>query len=313
MHFGLDGAFMSPGTSTAKHLKSLWTLGGLPPSQLFHNVLGRIVENDVFGRAAELAFYFLFSLPPLILVIMTLLGWFSSRSIELHNNLLSYFAAILPSEAFQLLGRVADELAAHASRGKLTFGIVSALWFVSGGVSAMIDALNLAYGVRETRSWLKVRATALGLSLLISILILTALFLVLASSHLVDWLGRGLRLHPIVVLVWKAIQLPAAILLVAISCSLVYFFGPDLKGRHYLSWLTPGSAFGVLVWLAASFVFRIYLHFFNDYSASYGSLGAVMILLAWLYVAGLAYLIGGEINGEIERAGNRCARVTSIE
>ena len=129
MHFGLDGAFMSPGTSTAKHLKSLWTLGGLPPSQLFHNVLGRIVENDVFGRAAELAFYFLFSLPPLILVIMTLLGWFSSRSIELHNNLLSYFAAILPSEAFQLLGRVADELAAHASRGKLTFGIVSALWF----------------------------------------------------------------------------------------------------------------------------------------------------------------------------------------
>ena len=109
-------------------------------------------------------------------------------------------------------------------------------------------------------------------------------------------------MHPIVVLVWKAIQLPAAILLVAISCSLVYFFGPDLKGRHYLSWLTPGSAFGVLVWLAASFVFRIYLHFFNDYSASYGSLGAVMILLAWLYVAGLAYLIGGEINGEIERA-----------
>jgi membrane protein len=252
----------------------------------------------------ELAFNFLFALFPLILVMMTLFGLFSSHSIELQNRFLSYFADFLPQEAFQLLSKVADELAAHASRGKLTFGIASALWFVSGGISAMINALNLAYHVRETRSRFKVRLIALGLGALISILILTALFMVLVSSHLVDSLGRGLHLRPMFVLAWKAIQLPAAILLVTISCSLVYFYGPDLKERHYLSWLTPGAAFGVFVWLGASFGFRMYLHFFNSFSASYGSLGAVMILLAWLYVAGLGYLIGGEINAEIERAGD---------
>jgi membrane protein len=169
----------------------------------------------------------------------------------------------------------------------------------------MINALNLAYHVRETRPWFKVRAIAFGLSALISVLILAAMFMALVSSDLVDRLSGGLGLHPAVVLVWKAIQLPAAILLIIISCSLIYLYGPDLKERHYLSWLTPGSTFGVLVWLGASFGFRMYLHFFNSYSATYGSLGAVMILLAWLYVAGLAYLIGGEINAEIEFAGKR--------
>lgn len=289
-------------TSAAKQSNSLWKLGGLTLLQLGHKVFDQIMENDVFGQAAELAFYFLFALFPLILILMTLFGLFESRSIQLQDDLLSYFADFLPPEAFQLLRKVTVELAVHANGGKLTFGIVSALWCVSSGISAMIKSLNLAYHVHETRPWFKVRAIAIGLSVAISILVLGALFMALASSHFVEWIGRGLRLHPLVVLAWKAIQLPAALSFVTISCSLIYFYGPDLKERHRLSWLTPGSAFGVLAWLGASFGFRIYLHFSNNYSASYGSLGAVMILLAWLYVAGLAYLIGGEINAAIDRA-----------
>ena len=119
------------------------------------------------------------------------------------------------------------------------------------------------------------------------------------------WLGTGLGLHPMVVLAWKGIQWPTAILFVSISCSLIYYCGPKLKERRRWQWFTPGSAFGGLVWLAASFGFRIYLHFFDNYSTSYGSLGAVMILLVWLYVSGLACLIGAEINAEIECAGSR--------
>jgi membrane protein len=169
----------------------------------------------------------------------------------------------------------------------------------------MISALNLAYHVREDRSWFKVRAIALGLSLLISILLLTGLFAGLVGSHFLRWFGTGLRMDPVVVLAWKAIQWAAAILFVTMSCALVYHFGANLQQRRHWQWVTPGGAFGAFVWLAASFGFRMYLHFFNNYSATYGSLGAVMILLAWLYVTGLAYLIGGEINAEIERAGKR--------
>jgi len=296
----LAGMMARPPSAAAK---SLWKLGGLSPARLGRTVFEQIIANDILGRAAELAFYFLFALFPLILLMTTLFGIFASHTAELQGNLLSYFADFLPPTAFQLLRRVTAELAVHASQGKLTFGVVSALWVISSGVTSMISFLNSAHHVRETRSWLRVRATALGLSILISILLLTAMFMVLVGSRFVTWLGTALRLHPMMVSIWKGIQWPAAVVFVGISCSLIYHFGPNLKYRRRWQWLTPGSAFGGLLWLASSFGFRTYLHFFNSYSVSYGSLGAVMILLVWLYVTGLACLIGAEINAEIERAG----------
>lgn len=290
-------------TPSPANATSLWKLGGLTPGQLGHTTVEQIIENDIFGRAAELAFYFLFALFPLILLMLTLFGLFASHSGELQSTLLSYFADFLPQTAFQLLRKVVTELAAHASGGKLAFGVVSALWVISSGICSIISFLNAAHHVREARSWFKVRAIALGLSILISILLFMALFMVLVGSRFVGWLGIGLRLHPMVVLVWRGIQWPIAILFVSISCALIYYCGPNLKGRRRWQWFTPGSAFGGFVWLVASVGFRTYLHFFNNYSASYGSLGAVMILLMWLYVTGLACLVGAVINAVIERAG----------
>lgn len=237
--------------------------------------------------------------------MVTSFGLVAAHRVELQSDLLSYFADFLPPSAFRLLRTVATELAAHASGRKLVFGIVTALWCISGGISSMISALNSAYHVRETRPWFKVRAIAIGLSVLIPILLFAALLMMLIGGHFVDRVGTGLRLHPLVIRAWNAIQWPGAIFFVTVSCSLIYYYGPDLKERRREGWFTPGSAFGAFVWLAASFGFRTYLHFFNNYSYSYGSLGAVMILLVWLYVAGLAYLIGGEINAGIERARRR--------
>jgi membrane protein len=295
---------LSARASTPKPIRSFWKLGGLTLSQLRHGVFDEIKANEVFGHAAELAYYCLFALFPLILIMMTLFGLFASRSSELQDHLLSYFAEFLPSDAFQLLRKVAEELAAHASGGKLTFGIVTALWFVSGAISAMISSLNRAYHVKETRSLFKVQAIAFGLSVLITIMLLSAMSMALLGTHFVDWLGSGLRFHPMAVLAWRALRWPVIVLFVTMSCSLIHYCGPNMKDCRRGIWFSPGSAFGVLVWLSGSFVFRLYLHFFNNYTASYGSLGAVMILLAWLYVIALAYLIGVEINAEIERAEN---------
>jgi membrane protein len=282
--------------------KSFWKLGGLTPRQLSRAAFEEITANNVFGRAAELAFYFLFALFPLIFLMMTLFGLLASRSGELQADLLSYFADFVPPTAFQLLSRVATEIAAHATHVKLTFGVISALWFMSNTISSTISFLNAAYHVRETRSWFKVRVIALILSLLISILLLAALFTVLAGSHFLDWLGAGLRSRPLVVLVGKAMRWPTAIVFVALSCSLIYHHGPDLKERRRWHWFTPGAAFGAFIWLVASFGFRMYLHYFDNYSVAYGSLGALMILLVWLYATALACLIGAEINAEIERS-----------
>jgi membrane protein len=294
---------MKPSPTSGRSLP-LWGLAGLNPWLLARNVVGEIRSNNFLGRASELAFDFLFALFPLILFMVTIFGLFASRSAELLDDFLSYFADFLPPLAFQLLRKTTIELSADASGGMLTFAIVTALWFASGGVNSMISAMNLAYRVREARSWLKVRLIAVGLTLCISILLLTAMFAVLVGSHFVDWVGMKLRLQPFVVFIWKVVQWPAAVFFVLVSYSLIYFFGPDLRERRWF-WITPGSAFGALVWLAASVGFRVYLHFFDSYSALYGSLGAAMILLAWLYVTGLAFLVGVEINAEIERVASR--------
>src|SRR5438105_12302763 len=233
-------------------LTSLWKLGGLTPWLLARNVVGGIRSNNFLGRASELAFDFLFALFPLILFMVTIFGLFASRSAELLDDFLSYFADFLPPLAFQLLRKTTIELAADASGGMLTFAIITALWFASGGVNSMISALNLAYRVREARSWLKVRLIALGLTFSISILLLAALFAVLVGSHFVDWVGMKLRLEPFVIAIWKILQWPASVffVFVFVSYSLIYFFGPDLHERRWF-WITPGSAFGALVWLVA--------------------------------------------------------------
>ena len=164
----------------------------------------------------------------------------------------------------------------------------------------MIFTLNAAYRVRESRSWVRIRLIALGLTVAISVLVLTALLILLVGGNIVDWIGVHFHLRSIVILLWKVLQFAAAVLFVSLSFSLIYSCGPTMRKRRW-HWGTPGSMVGTLLWLGASVGFRVYLHFLNTYAATYASLEAVMILLIWLYVTGLAFLIGGEINAEIER------------
>jgi membrane protein len=291
----------TPSPAPRQHLESLWKLGGLTPLRLVYKVLSAIADDDLFARASGLAFDFVLALFPLMVFMLALFGLFASRGSQFLTTLLSNFADLLPPAAAELFNRVMDELASRSGGGKLTFTIVAGLWFASGGMSSMISTLNAVYRVREARSWFRVRVTALGMTLAIAVLLLSALFIVFVGSYLVDWLAAESSWSAFLVVAWKGFRWPAAALFVMLSFSLVYYCGPNLE-QHRLHWITPGSLFGMLLWLASSVGLRVYLHFFNTYSTTYGSLGAVMILLVWLYVTGLAFLIGGEINAEIERA-----------
>jgi membrane protein len=295
----------SLGCGTDQQLSSIWKLGGLTFRQLTKKVLHGIVEDDLFGRASELAFSFILAVFPLLLLMLLIFGKFASHSSQLQSSLLSYFPHFLPPTASQLLSAVTNELGRNATSGKFTFDIVFdivlALAFGSGGMSSMIFTLNAAYRVRESRSWFRIRLIALGLTVATSIFLLTALLLLLLGGNLVDSIGIKLHLESIFLMIWKGLQLGAAVLFVMVSFSTIYYCGPSLGKRKWYC-ATPGSMFGVALWLAASVGFRIQLHFLNTYPATYGSLEAVMTLLVWLYITGLAFLIGGEINARIERA-----------
>jgi membrane protein len=147
---------------------------------------------------------------------------------------------------------------------------------------------------------------AIGLTMTISGLIIVALVIVLYGGNIVDFVGSQIGLSNVAVMVWRLVQWPIAFFFVILSFALLYYWGPDAKQQW--QWITPGSLVGVLVWIGASLLFREYLHFFNSYSKTYGSLGAVIVLLLWLYIFGLAILLGGEINSEIENAAARQGR-----
>jgi membrane protein len=281
--------------------KSLWKFGGLTFTELARIVVGDIQVHELFERASGLAFDFLLALFPLFFILLAGFGLFAAYSLQLRTDLLAYFADLLPTMAFQLLNRTTGELAATISPEKFTIGIVVALWLVSGGVASIISSLNAAFRIQESRSWLKVKAISMALALGISILILWAMCIVLVSENFVVWIARQLRLDSVMIVLWKALQWPTALLFVIFAYALIYNFGPDRKAEQW-HWITPGSVFAALLWLVASVGFRFYLKFVDNYTVIFGSLGAAIILLVWLYVTGLAFLIGGEINANIERA-----------
>jgi membrane protein len=304
---------MSPADMTTDSLnrrhefKSIWNLGGLTPWQLTRRVVRYALQDDLAERASGLAFDLLLAFFPLLVFLLAIFGLFASHSVELRFDLLSYFADFLPPVAFQLLSHTIDELAENASKGKLTIGILGVLWFASGGISSMISGLHWAYGVKDDRSWIKVRVVAIGMTLFISIFIFSALSLVLVGGLLTNWAASELHPNSAMIAIWKVLQWPIAWLFVVFSYALIYSYGPNAHRRHWY-WITPGSTFGALLWLAASVGFRVYLNFSNNYSAIYGSLGAMVILTIWLYVTGLTFLLGGEIDASIERASDETQR-----
>ena len=159
-----------------------------------------------------------------------------------------------------------------------------------------MDTLNVEYEVHEGRSFIKRNAIALGLTLAVAILLIAAVTIVLAGGPAAEAFSGG-----IVKMTIKIVQWPIAIALVLLGFALVYFFAPDVKEQKW-HWITPGAISGVALWLTASFALKIYLHFFDRYSATYGSLGAVIILLLWFYVSGASLLFGAEINSVVEYA-----------
>jgi membrane protein len=290
--------------STTEQVSTIWNLGGLTVRQLLKKGYSGIDQDNLMGHAAELAFNFVLALFPLFIFLFSLLGLFASRGSALRDNLFSYVYQVLPPDAAHVIANTLHEVMLNASNGKLTFGIVLTIWFASGGMSSMLSALNGVYEVRETRSFIKVRAIAFALTVAISILIILALIVVLSGGYLADEAGAYFGLRDAAVETWKVLQWPVAIAFVTMAFSMIYYFAPDVEEQHWY-WITPGSLLGVLLWIAVSFAFRAYLHFFNSYSRTYGSLGAVMILLMWLYVTGFAFLLGGEINAQIEHAAAR--------
>jgi membrane protein len=278
--------------------KSL-SLGGLGWGELAKRVYAETTDDDVLGRAAQLSYYFLLALFPALLFMTSLLGYFAGEDSQLRASLFNYLSAVLPGEASKLVAETVNDVTQASGGGKLSFGILATLWAASNGMGAISESLNAAYDLKETRSWWKVRLIAVGLTLALSFLIISSLVLVLYGHDLADTVAVKFGLGAAFALAWKVLQWPIVLGFVLLAFALIYYFAPDSREQDW-KWITPGAIVGVALWLLVSFGFKAYLSFFNSYSATYGSLGAVIILMLWFYFTGVAILVGGEMNSEIE-------------
>jgi membrane protein len=286
----------------AKEKASPWKLGGLTPVQLAKRVYYEIDEDEVFTRSAALSFYFVAALVPMLFFMMAMLGLFG-RSHDLESSLFAYAGRFLPTDAYALLQKTLKEITTNSTGSKLAFGLLLALWSGSGGIRSIMDALNRCYHIQERRPYWKQILISVILTVVIAGLTISALVIVLYGGAIAQFVGNHIGLSKVALLAWEIAQWPIALFFVVLSFAIMYYWLPDAKQQW--AWITPGSLIGVLLWIGASLGFRVYLHFSNTFSKTYGSLGAAIILLYWLYITGFAILIGGEINSEIENAAAR--------
>jgi membrane protein len=285
-------------------LQSLWNLEGVPARVIAKNTWNAIFDDNLLGRSAELGFYFLFALFPTLFTACSVLGLAARSAFHIYENLLQYLSIVAPPSALGTVLEAFNQTTAAASSGKLTFGLVAALWSASVGFVAIQESLNVVYRVKETRPYWKARLTAIGITFVLSVVITLMLASLLAGDFFARLAHRHIYHHLMALLAAGSLRTVGwlvATAFLSLLFAIIYYFGPNVKVSQW-RWLTPGSAFGMVGWLLASLGLRVYVHYFNNYSATYGSLGTVIILLTWFYLSGLMLLIGGEINSEIEAA-----------
>jgi membrane protein len=285
-------------------LHSLWDFQGASAKLVWKRTFQAMLSDNMLSRAAEMGYYFLFALFPTLVSASTILGLAARQASSIYDKLLHYLALVVPGSAYQMVIATFNQTAAAATTGKLTLGLVAALWSASVGFASIQDGMNTVYGVTESRPYWKARGAAILVTMLLAVLVTLNLAVLLGGDLAAHMAYDHIRHHPLAVTAavsLHVLQWTVASFMLLMQLSAIYYFAPDLKQKRW-QWLTPGAGIGLAGWVAASLGLRIYLHYFNSFSLTYGSLGAVIVLLTWFYITGLMMLLGAEINSEIAAA-----------
>lgn len=279
-------------------LREAWNLGGLSGKELVKRVGREILNDEILGYSAQLAYYFLFSLFPFLLFLSSLLAYVPVPN--LMDKLLGMTAQFLPAAALDMVKTTLQGVVNQQKSGLLSVGILITLWSSSSAISAISTGLNRAYGVREGRPFWKVLVISVVLTVGIAVLLVGGMLLLVFGPQLGELIADKVGLGPAFHLFWEILRWPVIVFFMIFATALLYYFTPDVEQEWH--WITPGSVFAVLIWMAASLGFAYYVNDFGSYNRMYGSIGAVIVLLTWMYLTALSLLIGGEINAEIEHA-----------
>ncbi len=267
-------------------------------TELARRTAAEVVADNCLGLAAELAYYFFLALFPALLFLVAIISFIPVQG--LLDAITESLARIAPYEALKLIQDQVLKLAGNKNGGLLTLGMLGTLWSTSSGVNAIIDTLNQAYDIQESRPWWRVKLLALGLTVALAVFIVVSTALVLVGPTAAEKVALWMHLGAAFTWTWKIVQWPIVFLLVSLAIAIIYYFAPDAEQQWI--WITPGSVLAAILWLVASLLFKLYVSEFGAYNATYGTIAGIIILMTWFYVSGLAVLVGAELNSEIEHA-----------
>lgn len=260
------------------------------------------VRDDALGLAAQLAYYLILAIFPFILFLVAVLDAFGSSSPQFVNELFDYLRRVMPAQVFDLIETYTERTLRNedTAPGLLSVGILGTIWAASGAFSALINALNRAYDVQETRPFWKVKGIAILMTLGLSVLVLGGVLLLIAGPSIGETIAEVFTLDDEFVVVWNVARWPAALLFMVATVALLFYFAPD-AGQPF-RWITPGGFVGIALWVLASLAFNLYLGSdFNTYDKTYGSIGTVIVLLLYLYISSLTILFGATLNATLVR------------
>ncbi len=268
--------------------------------ELLKRALKEFSNDDMTTYASALAYRALFSLFPFLLFLIAMLGVLDLQ--EFFNWLREQASLVLPPDALNLVNPVIDEMQNQKS-GLLSMGILVALWSASIGIRSLMNAMNRAYDVEEGRPTWKLMLLAVAYTIGLALILLAVAALMVVGPRVMEWLAGQVGLKEIVVTLWAWLRWPVIVFLMMLVVAVLYYVTPDVEQEF--RFITPGSVLAVIVWIAASVGFGLYVQNFGNYDATYGSIGAVIILLLYFYISAAVLLFGAEMNAVIEHASDQ--------
>jgi membrane protein len=257
-----------------------------------------LAYDDVMGMAAQISYYTMLALFPFLIFVLSVVSMFPLGA-SLQPMLLEALAEQMPLEAANYVTDVVMRLLPNTNRGLLSVGLLASLWGASMAVGALITTINRAYNIRPRRHMVTQKLLSIILTLALSGLWLMAMTIILVGPRITQSLFEFVGLASETNTFWTSVRLPMAFMLNLVALSVLYYIAPEAKQKF--RWILPGAFTATTLWMVASSVFRLFLRNFGQYNTTYGSLAALVILMVWLWISGLVFLLGAEINALMKR------------
>lgn len=251
----------------------------------------RIIRHDSLGYSAQLAYFFLLSLFPLLITMFSLLPYLPLKT----EDIMYFISDFAPGETITFIDSTLDTLLEKHNGGILSFGIIATLWAASNGMNAIIRAMNLAYEIDDDRPFFIVRGLSVLLTIVMIAVFIIALLLPVFGKHIGIYISSKFGYTDQFIDTWNTIRFSLSSVILFIVFSAVYFLTPNRKMK--CATVVPGAVFSTIGWILASLGFSFYVNNFGNYTFMYGSLGVIIVLMIWFYISGAVLIIGGEING----------------